>query len=150
MVTVPLTQGQYDALVSFIFNEGTGRLQPSTLLKDLNAENYAAVPAQLMVWVMGGRVKLPGWCRSAHLGQVLIEWPFGMMRDDTRRVDSISTNKKRPREMIPVAFILNQILIVPNCSQSTERVHPKSLKIWWAVRDSIPSHHACKAGGLTN
>ena len=41
LVTVKLTQGQYDALVSFTYNEGAGRLQSSTLLKMLNAGNYA-------------------------------------------------------------------------------------------------------------
>jgi lysozyme len=60
LVTVPLTQGQYDALVSFTYNEGAGRLQTSTLLKVLNAGSYGSVPGQLMEWVFGGGVKLPG------------------------------------------------------------------------------------------
>jgi lysozyme len=60
LVTPKLTQGQFDALVSFTYNEGAGRLQSSTLLKVLNAGDYAAVPAQLMEWVYGGGVKLPG------------------------------------------------------------------------------------------
>jgi lysozyme len=58
LVTVPLTQGQYDALVSFTYNVGAGRLQSSTLLKDLNAGNYAAAADQFGVWVMGGGKKL--------------------------------------------------------------------------------------------
>jgi lysozyme len=33
LVTVLLTQGEYDALVSFTYNERAGRLQSSTLLK---------------------------------------------------------------------------------------------------------------------
>jgi GH24 family phage-related lysozyme (muramidase) len=60
LVKVTLTQGQYDALVSFTYNEGAGRLQSSTLLKVLNAGNYAVVPAQLMEWVFSGGEKLPG------------------------------------------------------------------------------------------
>jgi lysozyme len=60
LVKVPLSQGQYDALVSFTFNEGAGRLQTSTLLKLLNAGDYAAVPVQFMQWVYGGGTKLPG------------------------------------------------------------------------------------------
>jgi lysozyme len=48
LVTVPLGQAQYDALVSFTYNEGAERLQTSTLLQALNAVNYAAVPAELM------------------------------------------------------------------------------------------------------
>jgi lysozyme len=55
-----LTQGQYDAPVSFTYNEGSGGLQTWTLLKELNAGNYAAVPAQLEEWVYGSGVKLPG------------------------------------------------------------------------------------------
>ena len=47
LVKVPLTQGQHDAFVSFTFNEGAGRLQSSTLLKMLNAGNYAGVPVEL-------------------------------------------------------------------------------------------------------
>jgi lysozyme len=50
LVTVPLTQGQYDSMVSFTYNEGAGRLETSTLRKDLNAGNYGAVPAQLEEW----------------------------------------------------------------------------------------------------
>jgi GH24 family phage-related lysozyme (muramidase) len=60
LVTVPLSQGQYDALVSFAYNEGAGRLQSSTLLRVLNAWNYGSVPAQLMEWVYGGGKNLPG------------------------------------------------------------------------------------------
>ena len=60
LVKVPLTQGQYDSLVSFTYNEGAGRLQSSTLLKDLNASDFGSVPAQLEEWVYGGGMKLPG------------------------------------------------------------------------------------------
>jgi lysozyme len=60
LVTVPLSQGQYDALVSFTYNEGAGRLQTSTPLKVLNAGNYAAAPAEFREWVYGGGKKLPG------------------------------------------------------------------------------------------
>jgi lysozyme len=56
-----LSQGQFDALVSFTYNEGTGRPQSSTLLKVLNAGDYAAVPAELMEWVFGGGKSCRGW-----------------------------------------------------------------------------------------
>jgi lysozyme len=45
LVKVPLTQGQYDALSSFNYNEGTGRLQSSTRLKILNAGDYGGAAA---------------------------------------------------------------------------------------------------------
>lgn len=49
LVTVPLTDNQFAALVSFDFN--TGALHKSTLLKKLNAGNYNAVPTELLRWV---------------------------------------------------------------------------------------------------
>lgn len=63
LVTVPLTQNQFDALVSFTFNVGEGALTKSTLLKKLNAGNYDAVPAELMKWTKGGGKELPGLVR---------------------------------------------------------------------------------------
>ncbi len=50
MVKVPLTQGQFDALVDFVFNLGAGRLASSTLLRYLNAGKYDAAAWQLLAW----------------------------------------------------------------------------------------------------
>jgi len=49
-VNVPLSQNQYDALVSFVFNLGGGNFRSSTLLKKLNKGLYDEVPAQLLRW----------------------------------------------------------------------------------------------------
>ena len=50
-VKVPLTDNQLAALVAFTMNLGEGKLAGSTLLKRLNAGDYAAVPGELMRWV---------------------------------------------------------------------------------------------------
>ena len=58
LVRVALTQGQFDALVDFVFNLGAGRLQGSTLLRDLNAGQYAPAAEQILAWdhgVVNGR-----------------------------------------------------------------------------------------------
>jgi lysozyme len=60
LVTVPLTQGQFDALCDFVFNLGAGRLAGSTLLRMLNLGDYGAAGAQLRFWIMAGGVALPG------------------------------------------------------------------------------------------
>lgn len=62
-VKVPLNQGQFDALVSFTFNLGSGALQASTLRRKLNQELYWLVPEQLRRWVFAGGRKLPGLIR---------------------------------------------------------------------------------------
>lgn len=56
MVKAPLTQGQFDALVDFCFNLGSGRLASSTLLRVLNAGRYGDAAEQLLRWdVAGGK-----------------------------------------------------------------------------------------------
>jgi GH24 family phage-related lysozyme (muramidase) len=50
LVKVPLTQGQFDALVDFTFNLGAGRLANSTLLKLLNNGRYDDASEQLLRW----------------------------------------------------------------------------------------------------
>lgn len=59
-VLVKLQQSQFDALVSFTFNVGEGRLTGSTLLKRVNAGLHDAVPDQLARWVYAGGKKLRG------------------------------------------------------------------------------------------
>ena len=54
LVTVPLTQGQFDALVDFTFNLGARRLAASTLLKSLNAGRYDDAAEQLLRWDHAG------------------------------------------------------------------------------------------------
>jgi GH24 family phage-related lysozyme (muramidase) len=62
-VDVPLSQGQFDALVSFTFNLGSGALQRSTLLKKLNAGDYAGAQAEFGRFVHAGGRVLPGLVR---------------------------------------------------------------------------------------
>jgi lysozyme len=48
LVTVPLSQNQYDALVSFTYNVGAGALKRSTLLKKLNSGDYTGAADELL------------------------------------------------------------------------------------------------------
>lgn len=50
-VEVELTQNQFDALVSFVFNVGENAFKNSTLVRLLNQGQYDQVPAQLRRWV---------------------------------------------------------------------------------------------------
>lgn len=63
MIVVPLTQGQINALVSFTFNLGPGRLRASTLRKKVNAELHEEVPDELMKWVIAGGKRSRGLIR---------------------------------------------------------------------------------------
>lgn len=53
LITVPLSDGQFDALVSFTFNLGSGALQRSTLRRKVNSEDRRSpggIPALGMGW----------------------------------------------------------------------------------------------------
>ena len=63
LIKVPLTDGQFDALVSFTFNLGSGALQRSTLRRKVNREEHEEVPAEFMRWVWAGGRKLKGLVR---------------------------------------------------------------------------------------
>ena len=55
------TQGQLDALTSFVFNLGIGRLRKSTLLKVIKRQGSAAdIKREFMRWVYAGGKKLSG------------------------------------------------------------------------------------------
>ena len=60
LVKVPLTQGQFDGLVDFVFNLGGARLASSTLLKDLNAGKYDEAAQQLLEWDHAGGKEVEG------------------------------------------------------------------------------------------
>lgn len=70
-VKVPLTQGQFDALVSFAFNLGLGALQGSTLLKRLNAGQPCA--DQFERWIFANGVAMPGLRRRREAERRLFE-----------------------------------------------------------------------------
>ena len=67
-VKVPLSQEQFDALVSFVFNVGTGAFRRSTLLRLLNDGGYDDVPKQLDRWVKAGGKTLEGLVRRRKRG----------------------------------------------------------------------------------
>lgn len=86
LVNVPLTQYQFDALVSFVFNLGAANFASSTLLKRLNTGNYEAVPAQFMRWnkarVNGKLQPLKGLTRRRSAEAALFTMDAQLPSDD--------------------------------------------------------------------
>ena len=75
LVKVPLTQGQFDALVDFTFNLGYGRMASSTLLRVLNCGNYSGAAEQLLRWDIAGGKENAGL--KARRQAELVLWDGG-------------------------------------------------------------------------
>jgi GH24 family phage-related lysozyme (muramidase) len=58
--SAPTTQGQFDALVSFVFNVGQGAFADSTLLRLLNSREYIAAEMQFQRWNLNDGKVMPG------------------------------------------------------------------------------------------
>ena len=60
LVNIPLMQGEFDALVDFVFNLGTAAFASSTLLKLLNASDINGAASQFVLWDHAGGKVLAG------------------------------------------------------------------------------------------
>ncbi|RQZ12821.1 lysozyme [Burkholderia sp. Bp9031] len=71
LLHVPVTQQQFDALMSFVFNLGAGRLRSSTLLRYLNAGASARAADQFLVWNKAGGKPLAGLTKRRRAERAL-------------------------------------------------------------------------------
>lgn len=71
LVKVPLTQSQFDALVSFVYNVGEANLAGSTLLKKLNEKCYSCAGNEFGRWVYSHGKYLKGLVNRRHKEKVL-------------------------------------------------------------------------------
>ena len=72
-VTVPMTQGEFDACVSLCYNIGCTAFRNSTLVKKLNASDYDGAAAQFQVWNKQNHLELAGLTRRRKAEQELFE-----------------------------------------------------------------------------
>jgi Phage-related lysozyme (muraminidase) len=75
-VTVALSQHQFDALVSFVFNLGSGNFATSTLLRKLNAGDYAVAAEEFPRWVHAGGKPLMGLVRRREAERNLFMYGY--------------------------------------------------------------------------
>lgn len=73
LVKVPLTQNQFDALCSFVFNVGQGNLAVSTMLRCLNRSEFAQAASEFLRWVRVGGEVSAGLVRRREAEKALFE-----------------------------------------------------------------------------
>jgi len=74
-VDVPLTQNQFDALCSFVFNLGCLKLRGSTLLRHLNNGAYDLAADEFQKWCRVGQNQVEGLLRRRLAEKLLFETP---------------------------------------------------------------------------
>lgn len=72
-VKVNITQSQFDALVSFVYNVGPGAFRKSTMLRKLNAGDYLGAALEFPKWNRGGGVVLNGLVRRRAAEQAMFQ-----------------------------------------------------------------------------
>jgi lysozyme len=75
LVHVYLNQNQFDALVDFVFNVGASNFRSSTLLRLLNAGNFAAAADQLPRWNQAKGKVMPGLIKRRAAERALFVKP---------------------------------------------------------------------------
>lgn len=131
-VAVPLTQNQFDALVSFAFNVGEGAFRGSTLLKKLNAGDYSGAAAEFAKW-------------NKARGRVL----KGLVRRRKEEAELFMRASAGQAIDIPVAAESD---IKPVNGESLEVAHLRAYveasgvphRVTSTVRSKLPSKHAQK------
>jgi lysozyme len=63
LIQVPLSQGQFDALVSLVFNIGAAAFSASTLRRRINAKDFTTAAGEFYCWRFDNGVELLGLAR---------------------------------------------------------------------------------------
>jgi len=91
-VLVKLTQGEFDALVDFVFNVGAGAFKGSHMLRALNAGDLAGAASQFVLWDHAGGVVIPGLLRRRQAEATL----FSSSSSSASTGDSSAANANSP------------------------------------------------------
>lgn len=68
-----LTQMEFDALTSFIFNVGAGAFSTSTLRRKISAADFRGAALEFGKWVFAGGQEVPGLVRRRAAEQALFQ-----------------------------------------------------------------------------
>lgn len=84
LLKVKLNSNQFSAVVSFVYNVGPGNFEKSTLLKKINAKDFAGAANEFARWNKAGGKVLAGLTRRREAEKVLFLKP---------EVEYISSNR---------------------------------------------------------
>lgn len=145
LISIKLTQNQFDALVSFAFNCGAGALEESTLRKRLNAGEDPETVAQVEIpkWCKGPNGPLAGLVRrrTAEVNLFCSNSPVSVVRTITLTCNKDTLFKKEPiagaelseKQKSPVAAgkQYKDTKVLEEDGTHTKVLLPFGLGTWW-------------------
>jgi lysozyme len=111
MVTVPVTSNQFSALVSLAYNIGISALRGSTLLRLLNAGDYAGAANQFLRWNRGGGRVLPGLVTRRRAERALFLTPDSAPLQAVGLMAATDTPTPEEKPVLPVLGALLPTII---------------------------------------
>lgn len=146
LITVPLNQQQFDALVSFTFNCGVGALERSTLRKRLNnkEEPNKVAEEELIKWVKEGDETLPGLVerrkKEIELFQsgtpvkskeVLLD--IQSVCDTYLKKEPVDSSKLKPNQKVKIKRDREYkgVEVLQKKDKHTQLLMPWGLGVWW-------------------
>lgn len=95
LVKVEINQNQFDALVSFTYNLGSGSLSRSTLLEKLNSGDIEGAADEFDRWVFAGGIKLAGLVRRRSTEKALFMKGYQITEDSNKNEENESTEDSK-------------------------------------------------------
>lgn len=96
LVIVEINQHQFDALVSFSYNCGSGALAKSTLLKRVNAKDFDGAARAFAAWNKGGGRVLPGLVSRRSREAALFQKPDVTSSPEPSMPQTVDTPSEGP------------------------------------------------------
>jgi lysozyme len=78
LVTICINDNQFGALVSFVYNLGSGALSSSTLLRKVNSGDFEGAAEEFIKWNHAGGVVSAGLTRRRQAEQALFQHPVDL------------------------------------------------------------------------
>jgi lysozyme len=126
-VSVPLTQPQFDSLVSLSYNIGAAAFARSTLVRRLNAGDFAGAAEQFDAWVNAGGKPMEGLRRRRRAERSLFESgapapieartappkPAVALADIPTLAEPVAARMERPMAPILAALLPSVVALIP-------------------------------------
>lgn len=110
LITVPLADGQWDAIVSLVFNIGSAAFEHSTLLRKLNASDFAGAAAEFPRWCRVGLSENAGLLARRKREQAMFESALPDLASSVPEATSTIESPFDPGERKPMIPALIPIL----------------------------------------